>query len=119
VVLKLIISGGKKLAKNKQVKKYVDSFFNNPKAIKKAEDANRKARQEFERKSKESLKSKSPKSMMDDSKKMFDAVLQGIPKAERDRARKRLLIKTKTKRIELEAKKSAAQRLKDKFNKDK
>jgi hypothetical protein len=118
-LIELIYKGGKIIAKNKRVKKFTDSFWNNTKKQNEIIKKNKIARQEFERKTKESLKTKSPKSMMDDSKKMFDAVLQGIPKAERERARRRLLIKTKTKRIELEAKKSAAQRLKDKFKKDK
>tara|TARA_R100000654_G_scaffold57341_2_gene83871 strand:+ start:11854 stop:12042 length:189 start_codon:yes stop_codon:yes gene_type:complete len=43
-IIKLLISGGKKLSKNKQVKKFAGSFFNDKKAIKKAEEDNRKAR---------------------------------------------------------------------------
>ena len=96
-----------------------ESVFKNQILKKSVEKSNQEGIRKLKADAAKSLKTKSPNSMMNDSKKMFDAVLQGIPKAERDRARKRLLIKTKTKRIELEAKKSPAQKLKDKFNKDK
>jgi hypothetical protein len=43
-IIRLIISGGKKLAKNKQIKKYADSFWDNTKLHKKIMDRNKKAR---------------------------------------------------------------------------
>tara|TARA_R100001509_G_scaffold80218_1_gene45062 strand:+ start:1787 stop:1975 length:189 start_codon:yes stop_codon:yes gene_type:complete len=43
-IIRLIVSSGKKLKKNKQLKKFAGSFFNDKKAIKKAEEDNRKAR---------------------------------------------------------------------------
>ena len=35
-IIKLLISGGKKLSKNKQVKKFAGSFFNDKKSYKKS-----------------------------------------------------------------------------------
>jgi cell shape-determining protein MreC len=61
VVLKLIISGGKKIAENKQIKKYVDSFFDNPKAKQRAEENNRRARQKMEEQRKKREDNNKPK----------------------------------------------------------
>jgi len=53
------------------------------------------ARKRMEKDIRKSLKTKSSKEDMDSTLNMFKAITDGIPKAEREAARQRLLIKTK------------------------